>query len=399
MLGRKPDDTQQKIQKVRDTSQLANVATPDDAQQKIQKARDTSQLANMAIASFVRAFRFDARAYYAGFNALILGALLKDICPKSEQPDVVNLHELTTVIDFIARNEREKAIENGDYTEHFWATTTLAGIALIRDDTEAANARIREACCIPSTTSFQLQSFRERLEILNELNFKKEFVQRALGEINAAQKPTHCTCERVFLFPAYTNDGLLLSESRITEQIAKILDLWKLREGDLAICEGTTQADVVFVEECLRRNVGVRVRLMILEPEPTDTAMCPFDNVELLHRFHELVRRDHVEVWFHSKQLGSAILTLPNEGADDEVTPNRKRVLRHRRWIINTAQIEAAQVNNTENPLDVHKGRLYGLFVRDGFEADYRSENLNYFIRCVNEFDGYRGEIEVIQLQ
>jgi tetratricopeptide (TPR) repeat protein len=80
-------------------------ANPED---KMGKARDTSQLANMAISSFIRAFRFDARAYYAGFNALILGALLKDLIPAPGPRDlpvgVLDLQELATVIEFIANS-------------------------------------------------------------------------------------------------------------------------------------------------------------------------------------------------------------------------------------------------------------------------------------------------------
>ncbi len=239
-------------------------------------------------------------------------------------------------------------MEIGNYTEQFWATTTLAGIALVRDQTDIANTRIREACCIPGTTSFQFQSFRERLELLDELNFKREFVQRALVEIRAVKKPPHCRCERVVLFAPYILKDDRLTGSQLTEmaeQMKKILDSWNLHEGDLAICEGTSQADIIFVEECLTR--GARVRLMILEPEPNTPAMWPFDSVEWLHRFHELVRTDTVEVWFHSEHLRPAILTPLNEGDDDDVTPKRKRLMRHKRWIINTARIEAAQVNDT----------------------------------------------------
>jgi hypothetical protein len=139
-----------------------------------------------------------------------------------------------------------------------------------------------------------------------------------------------------------------------------------------------------------------RARLMILEPESTDAAMWPFDNVEWLHRFHELIRRDDVDVWFHSKHLGSEILVLPNENDDDESIPKWRRTLRHNMWIINTARIEAAQVNDTYNPGESHKGRLYGLFVWDDTLAGDRSEIPEVFIRAVNEFDGYRGEVEVI---
>jgi hypothetical protein len=183
--------------------------------------------------------------------------------------------------------------------------------------------------------------------------------------------------------------------SNLTERIRRILETWDLHDSDLAICEGTTQADIIFAEECLAKNS--RVRLMILEPEPRGAATWPFEDPEWLRRFHELTRQDSVEVWFHDKHLGSAILAVSSETDDDEIIPKRRRAIRHKLWIINTERIEAEQVNDVYKPSESRKGRLFGLFVLNGRHAEGRPENPGYFKRFVNEFDGYRGEIEVIR--
>jgi len=159
-----------------------------------EKAIETSQQAALAVRSFIQAQQFDPSAYFAGFNALILIALLKDLrqsmgCDLSEiWPADVDEAELATVVEFCAKNFREQAIEKGDPVEQFWTTTTLAGLALIRNDNAKALQRVREACSIPGATFFQLRSFQERL-LLHGVRTFGDDLRRHLAGLNTIVYP------------------------------------------------------------------------------------------------------------------------------------------------------------------------------------------------------------------
>ena len=63
-----------------------------------------------------------------------------------------------------------------------------------------------------------------------------------------------------WLFPAWPPTAATAVGNRIDE----VLDAWKIGKGDLAICGGSTEGDVMFAEKCLAREA--QVRLLILEP-------------------------------------------------------------------------------------------------------------------------------------
>jgi tetratricopeptide (TPR) repeat protein len=383
----------------------------EEAALKKQKAIETSHLAASAIHSFLKAQRFDSRAYFAGFNALILIALLRDLHTHTgdEICDLLPNHlgevvsELTTVVRFSARNAREQALQRGDYVEQFWTTTTLAGLEMMSGDPKKGLRGIREACSIPGATFFQVHSFRERLLLLNELEFKPEFVPAALQTVERTflAKNKHCTCHRVFLWAGEAVDrpDQLSRHSfeecfaAIERQIDDALESWKVGKNDLAICEGVYEADLLFAEACYRR--GARVRLMLLNPPENGSphALWPFRSAEIEQRFHDLRSSRGIEVWFHSDHLGSV---SPFSGQ----TPRDIRQ-RHKRWLINTARMEAEQVLTSEPiaPMEQSDGpndRLFGLVLWDGHGTGEDPDDPSYFVRLVNEFGGYRGRVKII---
>lgn len=377
---------------------------PQETRQK--KAIETSHLAAQAVRGFVRAQQFDARAYFAGFNALILITVLDDLrkstgaTPAEIWPANLDVQELMIVVQFCAKNSRERALENGDSVEQFWTTTTLSGIALIQNDEEKALQRIREACSIPGATSFQLNAFQERLLLIDELDFRPSFVKPALVLVRLAlkQKDRRCTCERVFLWAGYPVDKDTYLKQRFPEssidsvqqRIEKALSEWNVGKDDLAICEGVHEGDILFAEACRKR--GARVRLMLLEPVngKFHQAFWPFRSEKWEQRFHELRSALGEDVWFHSEHLGSAL---------DVTTPEGRRSVqrRHKNWLINTAAFEAEPASDrlSEASPDF-TGRLYGLFLWNGEGEGENPEDPSYFIRLVDKFNGYQGQVKII---
>ncbi len=370
---------------------------------RIQRALDNAQLADMAIANFIKAFRSDANAYYAGLNALILGALLKHIRPVPEDSGALDIEELKAVIAFVARNARERAIAVGDYVEQFWATTTLAGIAMLRQDHDAGLARIREALCIPGKTSFQIQSFEDRLALLSELNFESDFVGKALTQVRSVKRSSHCTCERVILYSGYKLADPKLTEARLAlvgKQISQAVEKdWEVHEKDLAICDGATEAGILFSEACLGR--GASVRLMLLDPDSEESGdpRWPFPDPQWLRRFHSLInQRDRVEVWYHSKHFGTQFAAPVQGDGDDPPDDAQKLITHYKQWIRHTARIEA-DIAEVAGSNEIRHGELHGLFVCDRKSTGEDPNDPAYLIRYVNSFDGYRGEVKIIDPQ
>jgi tetratricopeptide (TPR) repeat protein len=367
-------------------------------------ARDAADLAVSAIYSFYRAHRADPKSYFAGFNALMLAYVLKGIeCDGANQWISIDLGELKTLVKYTARNEKEAAIEEGNYVEQFWCTTTLAGILLIEGDEETALKHVREACVIPSATSYQLQTFRDRLQLLFELDVSAGFVQRAMKIVDdALGRANHrCSCERVFLWSGYR----LANDKRpspfcpdrvesVSTDICKALEEWKVGEGDLGICGGTTESDVIFAEQCLGR--GARIRILMREPvgHEGDAAVWPFATEEWQQRFRQLVASDRAEVWFDNQQLG----TPPSESGKDKC-PVKFSMRRQNQWLSNTANMEASLVTELvaakqARPLEVSSCRLFGLFLWDHKTSG--EDDPSWLIQRVNEFDGYRGQLKII---
>lgn len=373
-----------------------------------QKAIETLHQAALAVRSFIRAQQFDPSAYYAGYNALVLLFVLKDLrggvgSELSEiWPADVDETEMATVVQFCARNFRERAIEKGDSEGQFLTTTTLAGLALIRGDNTKAMQLIREACSIPGATFFQLRVFQERLLLLDELAFMPGFVKPALRILCEALTPKngYRIWRRVFLWAGYPVDREDQQTQRfpasrveaVRAQIDAALDRWQVgKEDDLAICEGADEGDILFAEACHKRKA--QVRLLLLEPAGSQfhRALWPFQSEEWEQRFHDLRAALGDEVWFHSEHLGAAF---------DESTAEGRRSLqrRHKNWLINTAKMEAEPHQACAEQAD-SAPQLFGLFLWNGKGSGDNPEDPSYFIRQVDEFNGYQGQVKIIDPQ
>ena len=376
--------------------------------QRQDKARNASQLAVSAVHSFARAHQSDPRAYFAGFNALMLAFVLREIgIPQCEicsgqAPELtpIDLDTLKTLVRYTASNQQQQALEEGNYVDQFWCTTTLAGLHLIEGDVEAGIQKVREACAIPAATAFQLQTFRDRLRLLAELDVRREPVQRALDVIDPAlrERTGGCTCRRVFLWHGYGIDQPGRKKSHfpsdrvqeVSAQIRHHIQDWKLNSSDLAICGGMSESDILFAEICLEQ--GADVRIMLRQPfgqETQNAVWPPFASDAWRQRFHNLVSQNNkqLEIWLDTKHLG-----VPPVSSGDQ-DPQKFARLRHKQWLMNTAKMEA-----TQTPSEAPTMTLHGLFLWDSPGVQDDPEDSSYFIREVGEFEDYRGEVKIISL-
>jgi hypothetical protein len=351
-----------------------------------ERAKQSSRLLLSSIRSFYNVQRLHPEEYLSGYNALLLMAVTAELFPGLELPPrLVDREELAVVVRYAANSARENAEETGDYDTQFWSAVALSGLEMLKDNKSGAIQGIVDACSVPSATLFFLQLLRERMDLLRRLNFKSDIVNAAIETVDAAlhSKKQQQKWAKVVVFHGYPIDKPNLSVARfpvtaataVGNRIDEALDAWKIGKGDLAICGGSTEGDVMFGEKCLAREA--QVRLLILEPTPLQLAEVCSDPVssEWATRSSSLVDHPATEVWYHRAELGDPVERAYAQG-------------RHNRWILYTARMEAENASE--------ETRLYGLILSDGSLKVTDPEDSSFFISEIRASNRYKGHVLTI---
>src|SRR6185295_16993505 len=75
-------------------------------------------------------------------------------------------------------------------------------------------------------------------------------------------------------------------------------------------------------------------------------------------------------------------------------------VRRHKQWLINTATMEASPASKPGEISRVAKTTtLHGLFLWDGSRVSGDPDDSSDFVREVERFDGYQGEVKIVNLK
>jgi tetratricopeptide (TPR) repeat protein len=346
-----------------------------------QRAKESFELLRQAIRNFNDVQRRHTEQYFSGYNALLLMEIAAELFPGFQlPPPIVDCEELAIVVRYAATSAKQIAEETGDYDNLFWSAVALSGLEMLEGNKEAAVQGIQDACAVPFATLFYLRLLWERLELLKSLNFKTEMVDPMIATVEHAMesKISRAKWAKVVVFHGYPVDkpgsaAGRFPRSRVTaveNSIDEVLGEWKVREGDLAICTGSTEADVIFGEKCLAR--GAKVRLLILEPTPIQLAEDFSDRFarEWATRSSALVNHPATEVWYHREELGDPAEPAYAQG-------------RHNRWVLNTARMEAE--NSTEET------RVYGLVMSDGSVDVTNPEHPSFFISEIRSSNRYKG--------
>ncbi len=354
-----------------------------------QGAKQASQLLIYSIRSFYDVQRRHPDQYFSGYNALLLAAVAAELFPGLRLPPaLLDREELEVVVRYAATSAKQNAEETGDYDTLFWSSVALSGLEMLRDQKSNAIQGIEDACSVPSATLFYLQLLKERLHLLQRLGFKADIVNALMDTIESAlqSKRRRHSWTKVVVFHGYPIDKAPSAESSfprsslpaVEKSIDSALEEWKVGAGDLAICGGATEGDVIFGEKCLA--LGAKVRLLILEPTPAQLAQDFSDlfSSEWATRSSRLIDHKATEVWYHRDELGDPVELTYAPG-------------RHNRWILNTARMEA------ENSTEVT--RLYGLILSDGSLDVSNPEHPSFFISEIRLSNRYRGRVLTIDPQ
>ena len=232
-------------------------------------AREQALLAE-AIEPYVKAFTQDPAHYYSGINACTLRYLQAHLGHESHDP--ISLAKLEGGVLWACLSARER--DPKDY----WARASLAELELLRRPKDRVEAAYREAVAVADKDWFALDSSREQLLILRDLEFRPEQVNAALNvleeEIAGLEPPW--TPRRVFLFSGHMIDAanrvqaprFPADKETVAEQaIAAKLDELGMDAADLAICGGACGGDTLFAEAALQRGCRLLLHLQFDEPE------------------------------------------------------------------------------------------------------------------------------------
>ena len=247
-----------------------------------------------AIEPYHKAFIADPSHFYSGINSLTLHLLLQHIGGQPDQTVIDNLIGGVLWASLTAQKRDKK-----DY----WARASYAELCLLVNPKDAVIREYRTAVATANRDWFALDSSRQTLELLRDLEFRSEETTAALAIIDAEiQRMTPPFApRRVLLFSGHMIDAPgrqpprfpSEKESVAAQKIAEMLAKLGAGPEDLALTQGASGGDLLFTEACQQRGVKVQW-------------LQPFDEPEFIQR--SVICSD--EAWRDRYLKAKAVLTI-----------------------------------------------------------------------------------------
>lgn len=236
-------------------------------------------LLRAAIDNYATAYRHNPGHYYSGINALTLMHLHRHLVIKDPRYD----HEMDTMAGAV----RFAAESEPDEQQRFWSNMTLGDLEVLVGTPEAAQNAYKEALARNDKDWFALNSGRAQLQLLQDLGFRPKNVEAGIATFERAlqklQKPEDRRPRQVFLFSGHMIDRPnrpserfpAEKESVAAQHIAAALDRLGAGPEDLALAQGASGGDMLFLEACRQRNVRLQLLLPLPEPEFIQRSILP----------------------------------------------------------------------------------------------------------------------------
>jgi tetratricopeptide (TPR) repeat protein len=262
-------------------------ATPEQLRQA---AADETASLEEAVDPYQRAFIADPSHFYSGINALTLQLLLKHL--GGDVPQVV-LDNLTGGVLWAALSAQKR--DPKDY----WAKASFAELCLLVNPRESVVKEYRNTAAAAKGDWFALDSTRQTLSLLNDLQFRPEETAAALDIIDReiARSVPPFQPRQVFVFSGHMVDAPGRPKARFpaanvpmaTAAIEGTLDGLKAGPGDLALTQGAAGGDLIFAEACVKRGVRMQLLLPLPEPDFIQASVMPSaDGVAWRERYYAL---------------------------------------------------------------------------------------------------------------
>ncbi|WHZ22232.1 MAG: hypothetical protein OJF47_001344 [Nitrospira sp.] len=236
-------------------------------------------LLRAAIESYATSYRRNPHHYYSGINALTLMHLYRHLTNDARYDR--EMETMAGAVRFAAEHEP-------DEKQLFWAHATLGDLELLVGRPESVKAAYKEALAKNDRDWFALNSSYAQLQILKDLGFRPENVEAGIATFDRAlQKLTQPEARRqprlVFLFSGHMIDRPdrptkrfpAEKESVAARKIAEALDSFGAGPDDLALAQGASGGDLLFLEACRQRHVSLELLLPLPEPEFIQRSILP----------------------------------------------------------------------------------------------------------------------------
>jgi tetratricopeptide (TPR) repeat protein len=274
-----------------------------------ERAEQELHLLVQAIEPFHAAISLDPADFASGVNALRLRYLLLHLSGADHHP--VSAQRLREAVRSAASSASKKNPANDA------ALSALAELSLLQGETVAAD---RYRAAFAHANPSLLQSIQDNLSLLADLQFRSEQVQDVLAMVDQeiARRPLRTQPEKVFLFSGHMIDRPDRNVARFPPscegaadaEISRMLDQLNASASDLAICSGACGGDLIFIENCLKRGLSLRLHLPFSEAQFLGTSVA-FAGEQWVARYNEARRNPLTKLLIMSEELG----TLP-QGAD-----------------------------------------------------------------------------------
>jgi tetratricopeptide (TPR) repeat protein len=220
-----------------------------------------------AIQAYLAAFTRDPAHHYSGVDALILLMLQRHL---GGEPDAAQLERLRGGALWACLTAAQR--DPNDY----WARASLAEAVLHDQPKEVIARKYLAAVAAANQDWFALDSTRQTLALLLDLDYRPEEIAAALKivdrEIALAGPPF--VARQTLLFSGHRVDAPGRARPRFPPSliapaaaaINQALDALEVGAGDYALVQGASGGDLLFAEACHAR--GVRVQLLLPLPEP-----------------------------------------------------------------------------------------------------------------------------------
>jgi len=224
-----------------------------------------------AIEHYRSGFEQSPTDFYPGINCISLMHLHRHLTGEDPAPDVRRAME---------GGVRWAALSLlGKEPKDYWARATLAELEVLIGDRPSILRAYKEAVVVAEKDWFKLDSSRQQLLLLRDLQFRPEEVGEALRVVEKAisqLRPPEGRWEprQVFLFSGHMIDKRDRPKPRFPadkegiarQAIERKLDELGAGPEDLALCGGACGGDLLFAEAALTRSLKLEMRLPFDEP-------------------------------------------------------------------------------------------------------------------------------------
>jgi tetratricopeptide (TPR) repeat protein len=238
-----------------------------------QSAADEEAQLRKAITAYATGFRKDPSHYYSGINALTLMHLYRHLTDSDAEDGNVRA-AMEGGVRWAIHSTLEKAPND------YWGKVTLADLELLLSEKNTIERAYRTAIADAEGNWFALDSSRQQLLLLRDLQFRPAEVdaalrlfEKALGRLHPPEKQQRPRFVALFSGhmidapgrhpPRFPADKEPIAAQAITRKLEEL----KLGPEDLALCGGACGGDLLFAEACLTRGLRLELRIPFEEPE------------------------------------------------------------------------------------------------------------------------------------